>query len=457
MVSLRLKIARTGGATALVASLLLMSPVAVAAGGAAFPSVGVHPHAVLATQDSNLHFSCQNRHLDDPSNKPACYSPQSIQAAYGFDKLLSHGITGKGRTIVIVDAFQSPTIAQDLASFDAAFGLPAPAAFNIIAPNGLTPFDATDPNQVGWSGEISLDVEWAHAIAPDATIDLVLATDNQDASLNSVTKYAVDHNLGDVISQSFGEAESCALPSDVQTLHKTYQKATNKGMTLVASSGDSGAAQPTCDGSAYALSASWPANDPLVTGVGATNLQADLTTGAYGSERAWADAFSGCFPTSQFGCSGGGFSNIYERPAYQTFTAGISRGHRGLPDVAFNGGVDGGVLTYWGVPFGPGNAFIFGGTSAGSPQWAGLVALADQLGHNRVGQINATLYGIARSPRLYSLAFHDITTGNNSFLNVDSTTITGYQTGSRWDPVTGLGTPKANVLVPFLALGGWSE
>jgi subtilase family serine protease len=453
MVSLRPKVSSIGAATALLASLLFTTPVSIAAGGVAFPSVGVNPHAVLAGNGANLHFTCQNRHLDDPSGRPACYSPQSIQAAYGFDKLQSEGLTGKGRTIVIVDAFQSPTITQDLASFDAAFGLNAPPAFNIIAPDGLTPFDATDANQVGWSGEISLDVEWAHAIAPDATIDLVLAKDNQDADLNRVTKYAVDHNLGDVISQSFGEAESCALPSDVQTLHQIYLKATLKGITLLASSGDQGAAQPTCDGSAFMLSASWPAVDPLVTGVGATNLQADLTTGAYVFERAWADAFSGCFPTSQFGCSGGGFSNIYSRPIYQAFTSGTMRGHRSVPDVAYNGGVDGGVLTYWGVPFGTGTAFIFGGTSAGSPQWAGLVALADQLGHHRLGLMNPTLYGLAASPFIYKSVFHDITSGNNNYLNVDSTTITGYQTAKGWDPVTGLGTPKANFLVPLLAFG----
>jgi subtilase family serine protease len=443
---------------AVAAALILLAPgapaVAQAAGGIAFPSVGVTPHAVLATRDSiNQIFTCQAIKLDDPTG-PACYSPQSIDAAYGFDKLHRLGITGKGRTIVIVDAFQSPTIATDLGLFDATFGLNAPPAFNVIAPDGLTAFNPGDPNQVGWSAEISLDVQWAHAIAPDATIDLVLAKDNMDADLNSATKYAVDHNLGDVISQSFGEAESCALPADVQTLHQIYQEATRKGITLLASSGDQGATQLNCAGTAYMLSASWPAVDPLVTSVGATNLQADLTTGAYVSERAWSDAYSGCFPTSQFGCSGGGFSNIYGRPEYQDGTSGTMRGHRGVPDVAYNGGVDGGVIAFWGVPFGPGAAFIFGGTSAGSPQWSGLVALADQLGHHRVGQIDETLYDIARVPWLDHAAFHDITTGNNNFLNVDATTITGYQTATGWDPVTGLGTPKANVLVPLLAFSG---
>ena len=200
--------------------------------------------------------------------------------------------------------------------------------------------------------------------------------------------------------------------------------------------------------------------------MGGTTLQADAVTGAYGSERAWSDVFSGatgtlgCFPPDQLGCSGGGFSDIYSRPAYQAGVAGIPRGKRGVPDVAYNAGVDGGVLTHWGVglivdagldPNTPA-FFIFGGTSAGSPQWSGLVALADQLGHHRVGAINDLLYAIAGSPALYKQAFHDITSGNNDYGVSDTVTVPGFQTRKGWDPVTGLGTPKANVLVPLLTL-----
>jgi subtilase family serine protease len=450
MPSLSSKLSRVGAAAALLAGLLLTGPVPVAAAGIVFPAVGVKPHVVPATPDANEHFACQDRHLNDPSGTPSCYGPQSIYAAYGFDKLLSQGITGKGRTIVIVDAFQNPQIKKDLAAFDAAFGLKAPPALNIIAPFGLTPFDPNNDNQVGWSSEISLDVEWAHAIAPDATIDLVLSRDDQDANINKAVKYAVDHNLGDVISQSFGGAENCAAASDVKALHQTYQKATARGMTLIASSGDDGAAQLTCDFTAFQRVASWPANDPFVTSVGATNLQADLKTGAYVSERAWADEFSGCAPARQFGCSGGGFSNVYDRPDYQASTAGTKHGHRGVPDVSYNGGVDGGVLAYWGLG---GGFFIFGGTSAGAPQWAGLVAMADQLARGRLGQIDPDLYSFAASPRFGGTAFHDISSGNNSFQNVDGSTIAGYKAARGWDAVTGLGTPKANVLVPLLASG----
>ena len=132
-------------------------------------------------------FGCQTRTIDNPLG--ACYGPDQIQTAYGIKPLLANDFDGTGRTIVIVDAFQSPTIQQDLALFDTAFGLPAPT-LNIIAPDGLTPFDPNDANQVGWSAEISLDVQWAHAVAPGATIDLVLAKSNNDADILSATKYA---------------------------------------------------------------------------------------------------------------------------------------------------------------------------------------------------------------------------------------------------------------------------
>src|SRR5262249_23280529 len=143
---------------------------------------------------------------------------------------------------------------------------------NIIAPNGLTPFDPTSANQVGWAGEIALDVQWAHAIAPAATIDLVLAPSNQDADILSVTKWAVDHDLGDVISQSLGENENCVDPNLLKAEHQVFQDATDNGITLFASSGDEGAAQQTCDGNSWVQVASSPASDPLVTAVGATEL-----------------------------------------------------------------------------------------------------------------------------------------------------------------------------------------
>src|SRR5262245_21617877 len=122
--------------------------------------------AVHAIPNASPTFNCQLTH-------PArCYAPDQIRAAYRVQPLLDAGITGSGRTIVLVDAFQSPTIQHDLATFDSLFGLPDPV-LNIVAPDGLTPFDQNDPTQVAWAAEITLDVEWSHVIAPRATIFLV--------------------------------------------------------------------------------------------------------------------------------------------------------------------------------------------------------------------------------------------------------------------------------------------
>lgn len=390
----------------------------------------------------DIKFSCQT-----PGAPVRCYGPSQIRNAYNIQPLLDQGLNGHGRTIVIIDAFQSPTITHDLHLFDKIFGLKNPT-LNIIAPYGLTPFNPNDPNQVGWSGEITLDVEWSHAVAPDATIDLVLALSNQDQDLYNVTKYAVDNNLGDVLSQSFGEGETCADPHLLAQEHALYQEAKQKGITVFASSGDQGAAQPTCDGSSYFRSASTPASDPLVTSVGGTYLNANPQTGKYQGEAAWNDAF---------GASGGGFSTIYARPGYQD---GFQNNRdRGVPDVAYNGDVNGGVLTVWSESGqGKNLVFIFGGTSAGSPQWAALTAIADQAAHGRLGFINPMLYSIAKSPSLYASAFHDITVGDNTFTGTGSNgiqvTIQGYNTHTGWDAVTGLGTPIANVLVKILSGGG---
>ena len=147
-------------------------------------------------------------------------------------------------------------------------------SFTQIAPDGLTAFDPTNDDMQGWASEISLDVEWAHAIAPGANIVLVLAKSDQDADLLSATKYVIDHRLGDIISQSFGEDESCFDPKLAAKEHQLFIEATLKGMTIFASSGDDGAGQSSCDGRTLVKAVSTPAVDPLVTAVGGTELHA---------------------------------------------------------------------------------------------------------------------------------------------------------------------------------------
>ena len=418
--------------------------------------IKVHPTIQQVTKDPNaVHFSCQDRPIDGSAGA-RCYQPGQIQAAYGVTPLLNKGITGAGRTIVIVDAYTNPYIPTDLAMFDSMFGLPV-ANFTQIAPYGAPAFDINDGNQVGWAEEITLDVLWAHAIAPDAHIILASAASNNDIDIYNTTKYVIDHNLGDVISQSFGEAETCVDPQLMQKQHAMFAEAAAKGITAFASSGDSGASQFNCDGTAAILSASSPASDPLVTGVGGTTLNADGATGAYIGETAWTEQLFGCNPPSISGtdinCSGGGFSTIYGRPTWQAGVQQMQKKDRGVPDVAYNAGVNGGVLTHCAVcnitiGYKPSDPlfFLFGGTSAGSPQWAAITALGDQLAGHRLGAINKGLYTVSRAAPKYASGFHDVTTGNNDVSEIG----TGYDAGTRWDPVTGLGTPNAAKLLPLL-------
>jgi subtilase family serine protease len=457
----------------LVSGVALSTSVLLSGGSAAIATVASHAVSnditmkVPAGRPVGHVFGCQT----DPTAALVCYSPEQIQKAYGIDKLQGRGVTGAGRTIVIIDAFQNPTMASDLAAFDSTFGLPDPT-LNIIAPDGLTPFDPTNADMVGWAGEIALDVQWSHAVAPGAKIDLVLSKSDQDADILSATQYAVDHNLGDVISQSFGENENCVDPTIFKAQHAMFASAVAKGITLFASSGDEGAALPTCDGSSWVQAASSPADDPFVTGVGGTELIAapacrDATTlneipcarpakpaGTYESETALNEP-AGEFTEGNFS-TGGGFSDLFKRPDFQDGIHGISRSTRGVPDVAYTGAIGHGVLASCGACAGISTPvfFVFGGTSVGSPQWAGLTALADQLGHHRVGDINPALYALGRLGS--ALTVHDVKKGNNTVTEFDATDspvdVAGFNAGPGWDATTGLGTPRADVLVPYLAI-----
>ncbi len=237
---------------------------AVHGGSGMIPAIGTHPPrqkagAVTPGVQPNypLIFNCQK-----PTASVTCYGPDQIRTAYGFDTLINAGYTGKGRTIVIVDAFSDPALRRDLRIFDQVFDLPG-ANLTVVAPDGETPFDPTDANQVGWSGEIALDVEYAHAMAPGAKIVLVEAKTNTDSDIQSALQYVADNNLGDVVSQSFGEAENClGVNADgthqpgvtLAAAHRQYKQMTDEGMTVFASAGDEGSAQPTCDGSGFRCS-----------------------------------------------------------------------------------------------------------------------------------------------------------------------------------------------------------
>jgi subtilase family serine protease len=400
-------------------------------------SMGGSPlYAKTAGPNGSGLFSCQAP--QSASNHVPCYAPKQIRNAYNIPRYL----TGAGQTIVIIDAFGNPYIAGDLTVFDKVFGLPT-AHLNIICPVGGCPtFDPNSADQVSWAVEIALDTQWAHAIAPRATIDLVIAKSDMDPDILAAQQFVVQNNLGDVLSQSFGEGETCMAPDVFTAQHQAFALAQSERMTVFASAGDTGAAQPDCTGTGFFLSASTPASDPLVTGVGGTHLNANFVTGAYHGETVWNN--SGQSP--DFGATGGGFSTIYPRPSYQ-FLVRTGSAFRGVPDVTYNGDVYGGVLTVVSAINGGLPAFtIVGGTSAGSPQWSGITALADQAAGHRLGFLNPSLYAIAASP-FYRFAFHDITVGNNSW---DTSGITGYSAGPGWDPASGLGSPNAANLIRLL-------
>jgi subtilase family serine protease len=279
----------------------------------------------------------------------------------------------------------------------------------------------------------------------------------------------VDRNMGDVISQSFGESDTCDAAAR-DTWHSIYASATTKNMTIFASSGDQGAAQPSCDGSSWIKSTSSPASDPLVTGVGGTELNAagyclpqlgcvpanNPTFGTYLSEIAWNEGPPFGDFQANFGstlASGGGFSTVWSEPSYQQGTIPGGK-QRAVPDVAYSGAVLHGVLTYLNIPGIPAGFYRFGGTSAGSPQWAAITAIADQAAGHDLGFINSALYHIGQAPPRYSAGFHDITSGTNSAVEFDSNnnpvTVLGYNAGAGWDAVTGLGSPIVNQLIPML-------
>jgi subtilase family serine protease len=376
------------------------------------------------------------------ATREPCYSPQEIRRAYGVDRLLRRGDDGKGQTIVIVDSYGSPTIASDLAHFDAGYGLPAPPSFKILTPLG------TVPHRLAWAGETTLDVEWAHAMAPGANIVLLTSPVNETEGVqglpqfNTLENYALGHHLGQIISQSWAATENTLFtPAGHQVFQRfeaTYARAAAMHVTVLASTGDSGSANPKVNGTTYPFATvNFPASSPLVTAVGGTSLHA-TTHGSYKSETVW---------NSGGGGTGGGISQHFGEPLYQRFLPASDQallgGHRGIPDISWNADPSTPILVYLSF-LGPKNAgyYTIGGTSEGSPDWAGFTADLDQLAGHPLGLLNPYLYALGAA----GIGFHDVTVGNNSVGGVP-----GYSATPGWDPATGWGTPDLGQLLSDIA------
>ena len=226
----------------------------------------------------------------------SCYEPFQLQRAYNEGPLFDKGIDGQGQTIVIVDAFGSPTIAHDLGVFDKTFGLPAPPSLTIIQPAGTVP-----PGHEGWAGETTLDVEYSHTMAPDASILLVETPVNEDEGktgfpeIIKAEKYVIDHHLGGVISQSFSATEqSFASAQQLLSSARRVHRCGKNHITVLAASGDSGAADVGYDGRTYYPFpvTSWPDSDPLVTGVGGTELHLNSSGAHTSPDSVWNDTYN---------------------------------------------------------------------------------------------------------------------------------------------------------------------
>ena len=431
--------------------------------GAAASAVSLHAARPTAAEPASLAavpaiavFPPTMRPIVDPATQLfGGYTPAQIRAAYSVKPLLRRGINGKGTSIVIVDSFGSPTIRRDLAVFDREFRLRAPTLM-IIHPAGRIPkFNTQNSDMEAWAGETTLDVEWAHAMAPAARIVLVETptSENEGTSgfpqIVKAEKYVLAHHLGGVISQSFGATEETFPKGTLRPLRGAYIEAAQRGhdVTVLAATGDLGATDYQTNMSLFYTRpvVDWPASDPLVTAVGGLDLSLNSAGQRTAPDQVWNDG------GGAVSAAGGGQSHVFGRPAFQNGVASVVGSHRGIPDVSLTASDIDGVDVY--QSFDPANAgwFPVGGTSVATPVFAGIVALADQVAGRPVGPINRFIYAMAAK---HDRGIVDITRGNNTvsfFQNGHTYTVRGWNAVRGYDLSSGVGTIDAQYFVPELA------
>ena len=447
----RRKISQGAGAVLLAGGLLTTG------GGVAGGTVGSLPMPVpqyrVASQTAFTKppttFFCEK------TEAIACYSPEQFETAYNLGPLYKKGLTGKGETIVIVDPFGYPGIRSELTVLDQAFKLPAPPSFRVIAPAGKIP--PYNKNRSGFALETSLDVEYAHSMAPEANILLVetpvaegLGTSGFPAIVKA-ENYVVSHHLGTVISQSFATAEQ-TFPSkhSLLSLRSAYKAAAAARISVVSATGDQGPSGFQTETSFFLHRvASWPATDPLVTAVGGTQLYLNGQGQHIQPDTVWNTTNLQGEPSA----GGSGQSTVFIRPAYQSGVAHQTGPTRGIPDISMSASVDGSAIVYLAanVGFNGAGYYLIGGTSLATPLFAGVVAMADQVAGHALGLINPAIYQMvaARDPGLV-----DVTSGTNTVTGSHdghAVTIRGFPARPGYDLVTGAGTVNAADFVPELA------
>jgi subtilase family serine protease len=305
---------------------------------------------------------------------------------------------------------------------------------------------------VNWAFETTLDVQWAHAIAPGAAIVVLTSPVAETEGVQgmpeflALERYALDHHLGKIISQSWGATENTLFDTAgrkvLADFSAFYERAQREHVTVFASAGDSGSSNVELDGvTVYPFpTVGFPASSPLVTAVGGTSLYAD-TSGTYQSETVWDEVALGG------GAGGGGISQVFHEPEYQKETlSNRVQDHldhmRGLPDISYNADPYTPILVYVGF-LGSANAgyYFIGGTSEGSPQWAGIAADLNQYAGKPLGFLNPALYSIGGGGDFNKIG-RDIKVGNNGYNGVP-----GYSATPGWDLATGWGTPDLDKIM----------
>ena len=383
-------------------------------------------------------------------------TPAQVRAAYSLAPLYKQGIDGAKQTIVIVDSFGSPTIASDLHHFDNYFGLQDPPSLRVIQPAGkVSPYHASNSNRAGWASETTLDVEWAHVMAPGASIVLVETPTSENEGTTgfpqivTAEKYVLRHKLGQVISQSFAATEQTFSPTKdyaaISNLRSAYELASRDHVTVLAATGDEGVTSYKYNmvDEYTSPAVSWPGTDPLVTAVGGTQLSLRPNGVRRSPDVAWND-------------SGGGRSIVFGRPSYQSTVRGLTGPHRGVPDISMDASCRSSVAIYGSFYGGSkGQWTPICGTSLATPLFAGIVALADQYaaqhGGHALGLINPAIYQIEAR---HEPGVVDITRGNNSqTVNQGGKVykVAGFSARRGYDLVTGVGTVDAAYFVPELA------
>ena len=401
----------------------------------------------------------------------ACYEPDQIQLAYNLPALYLRGVTGRDSTIVIVDSFGSPTIRNDLKVFDQTFHYPAPPSLNAIQPAGqVPPYDPDSTDMAGWAGETTLDVEYAHTIAPGANILLVETPVSETEGVTgfpqivTAENYVINHGLGDVISQSFSATEQ-TFPNEatLESLRGADENAYAHHVTMLAASGDSGATHLGLDLSTYYTypTTSWPDSDPLVTGVGGTQLHLNASGQHTAPDNAWNDSYSRATQEYISGdagpnplAGGGGKSIFFGRPSYQNGVAYAVGNSRGVPHISMSGACNGAVDTYQSFGGQRPGWYLVCGTSEATPLFSGIVALADQVAHHRLGLINPYLYELSAA---HAPGIVDVTEGNNTVSFTQNNhlyTVKGFSAAPGYDLASGVGTVNAAAFVPELAYLG---